>query len=196
MIRFYMLPRAMSDVSFSPIRTSPPVFSQSWIFMRPGRLSSPLAHPPLTLHCLPNAIKGPDEVGVEGRSLDNSLLLNLAIDKLLSASSPATLTGLASVPELVGANTADLPNKGENPLECTLCDCLFLDLRLDSVGLPLSHTQWFNSLLSGNVLNIFIERCYLCTPPLACTAALYDQGCYWHLLCASFSFGDPRPSLS
>ena len=92
--------------------------------------------PPLTLHCLPNATKGPDEVGVEGRSLDNSLLSNLVIDKLLSASSPATLTGLASVPELVGANTADLPHKGENPLECTLCDCLFLDLRLDSVGLP------------------------------------------------------------
>ena len=74
--------------------------------------------------CLPNAIKGPDEVGVEGRSLGNSLLSNLVIDKLLSASSPATLTGLASVPELVGANTADLPNKGENPPECTLCDCL------------------------------------------------------------------------
>ena len=141
------------------------------------------------------AIKGPDEVGVEGRSLDNSLLSNLAIDKLLSASSPATLTGLASVPELVGANTADLPNKGENPLECTLCNCLFLDLRLDSGGLPLSHTQWFDSLLSGNVLNIIIERCYLFTPPLACTAALYDQGCYWHLLCASFSFGDALPSL-
>ena len=180
----------MSDISFSPILTSPPVCSRSWIFMRPGRLSSPLAHPPLTLHCLPNAIKGPDEVGVEGRSLDNSLLSNLAIDKLLSASSPATLTGLASVPELVGANTADLP-----PLECTLCDCLFLDLRLDSGGLPLSHTQWFDSLLLGNVLNIIIERCYLFTPPFACTAALYDQGCYWHLLCPPFSFGDALPSL-
>ena len=62
--------------------------------------------PPLTLHCLPNAIKGPDEVGVEGRSLGNS---RLVIDKRLSASSPATLTGLASVPEPVGANQQIFP---------------------------------------------------------------------------------------
>ena len=91
--------------------------------MSTGRPPSPLAHPPLTLHCLPNAIKGPDEVGVKGRSLGNSLLSNLVIDKRLSASSPATLTGFASVPELVGADTADFPNKGETLFECTLCDC-------------------------------------------------------------------------
>ena len=61
--------------------------------------------------------------------------VKVVIDKRLSASSPATLTGLASVPELVGANTADLPNKGEIHLNVH-CVTVFLDLRLDSVGLP------------------------------------------------------------
>ena len=54
--------------------------------------------PPLTPRCLIDGIKGPNEVGEGGRLLGNSLLPNSVIDKLLSASSPATLTGLASVP--------------------------------------------------------------------------------------------------
>ena len=98
MIRFCMLPKDMSDISFFPTLTSPPVFSRSLAYTRLGRLSSPLAHPPLTLRCLPNAHKAPDEVGEDGRLPDNFLLPNSAIDKLLSASSPATLTGLTSAP--------------------------------------------------------------------------------------------------
>ena len=54
--------------------------------------------PPLTPRCLPDAIKGPNEVGDGGRLLGNFQLPNSVIDKRLSVSSPATLTGLASVP--------------------------------------------------------------------------------------------------
>ena len=54
--------------------------------------------PPHTLRCLLDAIQGPREVGDGERSLGNFLLPNSVIDKHRSASSLATLTGLASVP--------------------------------------------------------------------------------------------------
>ena len=54
--------------------------------------------PPHTLRCLLDAIQGPREVGDGGRSLGNFQLPNSVIDKHRSASSLATLTGLASVP--------------------------------------------------------------------------------------------------
>ena len=56
----------------------------------------------LTLRCLPNAHEAPDEVGEDGRLPGNFLLPNSAIDKLLSVSSPATLTGLAFFPKQCG----------------------------------------------------------------------------------------------
>ena len=61
--------------------------------------------PPLTLRCLRNARKAPDGVGEDGRLPDSFLLPNSAIDKLLSASSRATLTGLTSAPAFAGVNT-------------------------------------------------------------------------------------------
>ena len=103
--RFCMLQKDMSDNSFSPTLTSPPVFSRSLACTRIGRLSSRLAHPPLTLRCLGNARKAPDGVGEDGRLPDSFLLPNSAIDKLLNASSRATLTGLTSAPAFAGVNT-------------------------------------------------------------------------------------------
>ena len=61
--------------------------------------------PPLTLRCLGNARKAPDGVGEDGRLPDSFLLPNSAIDKLLNASSRATLTGLTSAPAFAGVNT-------------------------------------------------------------------------------------------
>ena len=103
--RFCMLQKDMSDNSFSPTLTSPPVFSRSRACTRIGRLSSRLAHPPLTLRCLGNARKAPDGVGEDGRLPDSFRLPNSAIDKLLNASSRATLTGLTSAPAFAGVNT-------------------------------------------------------------------------------------------
>ena len=103
--RFCMLQKDMSDNSFFPTLTSPPVFSRSLACTRIGRLSSRLAHPPLTLRCLRNARKAPDGVGEDGRLPDSFLLPNSAIDKLLNASSRATLTGLTSAPAFAGVNT-------------------------------------------------------------------------------------------
>ena len=54
--------------------------------------------PPLTPRCLPDAIKGPNEVGEGERLLGNFQLPNSVIDKLRSVSFPVILTGLASVP--------------------------------------------------------------------------------------------------
>ena len=82
----------------SPTLTLPPVCFRSLICMRRGRLPSPLAHPPLTPRCLPDAIKGPNEVGEGERLLGNFQLPNSVIDKLRSVSFPVILTGLASVP--------------------------------------------------------------------------------------------------
>ena len=103
MTRFCMLQKDMSDNSFSPTLTSPSVFSRSPACTRIGRLSSRLAHPPLTLRCLGNARS--DGVGEDGRLPDCFLLPNSAIGKLLNASSRATLTGLTSAPALAGVNT-------------------------------------------------------------------------------------------
>ena len=98
MIRFCMLLKAMSGVSFSLLLTLPPVFFQLLISMRRGSVLSPLAHLPHTPRCLLDAIQEPREVGDGGRLLGNFQLPNSVIDMRRSASSLATLTGLASVP--------------------------------------------------------------------------------------------------
>ena len=71
-----------------PHSVSAPVYFRSLIYMRRGRLLSPLAHPPLTLHCLINAIKGPKVVGDGEGLLGNFQWPNSVIDKRQSVSSP------------------------------------------------------------------------------------------------------------
>ena len=94
-----------------PTLTSLPAFSWSLVYMRLGRLSPPLALPPLTLRCLPKTYKAPDEVGEDGRLPGSFLLPNSVTDKLPSASCRVTLTGFTSVPAYAGGNTARAPIK-------------------------------------------------------------------------------------
>ena len=85
--------------------------SLSWslVYMILGRLSPPLALPPLTLRCLPKTYKAPDEVGEDGRLPGSFLLPNSATDQLSSASCRVTLTGYTSVPAYAGGKTARAP---------------------------------------------------------------------------------------
>ena len=144
MTRFCMLQKDMSDNSFSPTLTSPSVSSRSLACTRIGRLSSRLAHPPLTLRCLGNARKAPDGVGEDGRSPDSFLLPNSAIDKLLNASSRAILTGLTSAPALAGVNT--LHPKFGKFLVCGSPVCSAFEKIL-----TLWDTLWLSSLVCGRL---------------------------------------------
>ena len=101
----YAAERHVRQLLFPNSDLTSSLFSITSLYTRIGRLSSRLAHPPLTLRCLRNARKAPDGVGEDGRLPDSFLLPNSAIDKLLSASSRATLTGLTSAPAFAGVNT-------------------------------------------------------------------------------------------
>ena len=81
------------------------VSSRSTACKRHSRRLFLLASLLLILPCYPNAHTALGEVGADGIFL----LPNLATDKPLSGNSLATLTELASVPALAGANTALSP---------------------------------------------------------------------------------------
>ena len=100
--RFCMLQKDMSD-NFFPHSHLTSSLSRSLACMRQAVVST--CPPPHTVRYLRNARKAPDGVGEDGRLSDSFLLPNSAIDKLLSASSRATLTGLTSAPAFAGVNT-------------------------------------------------------------------------------------------
>ena len=97
------------------------------------------------------------------------------------------------MPELVGADTADFPNKGETPLNVH-CVTVFPELRLDSVGLPPSTHNALTLYFREMVISISFSVVSLYTT-LSYTAALYDQGCFLVSSRASFSCRSAFSSL-
>ena len=90
------------------------------------------------------------------------------------------------MPELVGADTADFPNKGETPLNVH-CVTVFPELRLDSVGLPPSTHNALTLYVRERGDQHFHSVLYLSTPPLVIPLHYMIKAAFWYLSCASFS---------